>query len=256
MANQVYALVAHQPRDHGHHRNRPIVQTENLLQLFFALGLVLRKTVRVEVCRKIGIRSRVVAFDVDTIEDAAQLILLLAQQVVQAVAVPGVKYLACIAGRNRRHLVRALNGAFHEVDTAVILHQVRVLPSNGQRILQDLHAVFALILDVMDREHGFDAAVLLQMSVIQVQIYGHQRRLPIVGVDDVGDEVHMKQHLQNGAGEKRKPLAVIVKAVQSSSFKIVFIVQKVIFYAVVRQFKQAAILVAPAYGNRKICDIG
>ena len=127
-------------------------------------------------------------------------------------AVPGVKYLACIAGRNRRHLVRALNGAFHEVDTAVILHQVRVLPSNGQRILQDLHAVFALILDVMDREHGFDAAVLLQMSVIQVQIYGHQRRLPIVGVDDVGDEVHMKQHLQNGAGEKRKPLAVIVKS--------------------------------------------
>ena len=119
-----------------------------------------------------------------------------------------------------------------------------------------LHAVFALILDVMDREHGFDAAVLLQMSVIQVQIYGHQRRLPIVGVDDVRDEVHMKQHLQNGAGEKRKPLAVIVKAVQSSSFKIVFIVQKVIFYAVVRQFKQAAILVAPAYGNRKISELG
>ena len=72
---------------------------------------------------------------------------------------------------------------------------MRVLAADGDRILQDLHAVFALILDVVDREHRFDIAEFFDVAVVQIQIYRHERRLPIVGVDNIRREVQIKQHL-------------------------------------------------------------
>lgn len=133
---------------------------------------------------------------------------------------------------------------------------MRVCMADAQGILHNIHAVFALILDIVDGEHRFDAAVRFQVPVIQVQIHGHQRRLPVVGVDDVRVEVYMKQHLADGARKEGKALAVIIKAIQPGALEIVLIVQKIVFHAAGFQLEQAAVLVAPAHRHIEIGEIG
>ena len=178
MAHKVHTLMAHKARHHGQHGHRPVVQAEDALQLFLAGQLVRLEIGRRIVFGKVRVCGRVVAFGVDAVQNAAQLVLLLPQQAVQPMAVPWVQYFCGITGRNGSHLVGTLDGALHEVHTAVILQQMRVCMADAQGILHNIHAVFALILDIVDGEHRFDAAVRFQVPVIQVQIHGHQRRLP------------------------------------------------------------------------------
>ena len=90
MAHKVYALMAHKARHHGQHGHRPIVQAENALQIFFAGQLVCFKVGRRVIFGKVRVCGRVIAFGVDAIQNAAQLILFLPQQIVQPVAVPWV----------------------------------------------------------------------------------------------------------------------------------------------------------------------
>ena len=162
-------------------------------------------------------------------------------------AEPGVQDLARVGGAHGAHLVGRFHRSLHKVGAAVVLHNMGVPLANAAGVLQNIQPVFALVLDIMDGEHRLNAAVFVQMPVVKVQIHRHQRRLPVVGVQHVRHKIGVKQHFQNSPAEKRKPLAIVVKAVQAAALKIIFVVEKIERHAVALGGKQAAVLAAPAH---------
>ena len=172
---------------------------------------------------------KVVGVHVDAVQDAAQLILLLPQQGVQAIAEPGVQDLLGIGGADGGDFVGGLEGALHEVGAAVVLHDVLVPAADAAGVLQDLQAILALVGDVVDGKDGLDPVELVQMTVVQVQIHGDQGRLPVVAVDDVGGEIQIEQGLQHRTGEEGEPLAVVVEAVQAAALEVILVIQEVTY---------------------------
>ena len=73
-------------------------------------------------------------------------------------------------------LVGGLDGAFHKVGAAVVLHHMGVAGADAAGILQDIQAVLALVGDVVDGEHRLDAVELIQVAVVQVQVDGGSAR--------------------------------------------------------------------------------
>ena len=108
----------------------------------------------------------------------------------------------------------------------------------------------------MDGEHRLDAVELVQVAVVQVQVDGGQRGLPVVAVDDVRLKVGVEQHLQNGAGKEGEPFAVVIEAVQAAALEVILVVDKVEGDAVVFRLEQAAVLAAPAHRHAEVGDIG
>ena len=171
-------------------------------------------------------------------------------------AEPGVQDLLGVGGADRGDLVGGLDGALHEVGAAVVLHHMGVPRADAAGILQDIQAVLALVGDVVDGEHRLDAVELVQVAVVQVQVDGRQRGLPVVAVDDVGLEIGIEQHFEDGAGEEGEALAVIVEAVQAAALEVVFVVDEIEGNALVLGLEQAAVLAAPAHRHAEVGHIG
>ena len=123
-------------------------------------------------------------------------------------------------------------------------------------ILQNIQTILALIGDVVDGKDRLDAAELVQMAVVQVEINRGQRGLPVVAVDDVRLEIGVEQHLQNRAGEEGEALAVIVEAVEAAALEVILIINEVVDHAVALGLEQAAVLAAPAHRHAEVGDIG
>ena len=253
--DEVEAFHAHHAADHGKDGAAVLMEAELLLQGFLAGCLALFKVVDAVVERDMGVGGRVVGVHVNAVQDPAELILLLPQQGIQAVAEPRVQNFLCIGGADRGDLISGLDGAFHEVGAAIILHDVLVTAADAAGIFQNLGAVLALIRNVVDGEDGLDAVELIQMAVVQVQVDGDQSGLPVVAVDDVGGEIDVEQGLQHRAGEERKALTVIVEAVQAAALEVILVVQEVVGHAVAHGLEQAAVLAAPAHRHRVVGDI-
>ena len=49
-------------------------------------------------------------------------------------------------------------------------------------ILENIQTILSLVGNVVDREHRLDAAELIQMAVVQVQVDGRQCGLPVIAV--------------------------------------------------------------------------
>ena len=75
-----------------------------------------------------------------------------------------------------------------------------------------------------------------------LKIDGHQRRLPVVAVEDVGHPVQTGQQVDDRLAEKGEALAVVVLAVQRAAAEIVLVVHEVPCHAVLLQREQAAAL--------------
>ena len=164
---------------------------------------------------------------------------------------PGIQDFLRVGRADGGHLVGHLDGTLHEVDAAVLLHDGSAALRNAKDILQDFHAVFALVLDVMNGENRFDVFVPLPASVEQAVIHRNQGGLPVVGVDDIGFEINVRQHFQNRPGQERKPLRVVVMAVKAGALEIILVVQQIVNHAVVAGLEHAAILPPPGHGNRQ-----
>ncbi len=201
-----------------------LLQAELILQGFLALCLARLEGVDVVVEGDVRVGGGVVGVHVDAVQDAAELVLLLAQQSVQTVAEPRVEDLLCVGGADGGDLVGSLDGALHEVGAAVVLHDMLVAAADAAGVFQNIGAVLALIGDVVDGEDGLDAVELVQMTIVQVQVHRHQSGLPVVAVDDIGGEVDVEQGLQHGAGEEGEALAVIVEAVQAAALEVILVV--------------------------------
>ena len=248
--------MANQTGDHGHDRAAVLMQAELVLQGLFADSLALLEGLGVVVFGNVRVGGRVKDIDVNTVQNAAQLILLLAQQAVQTVAEPRVEDLLRVGRADGGDLVCTLDGALHEVGAAVILHNMGVTCADAAGILENIQTILSLVGNVVDREHRLDAAELIQMAVVQVQVDGRQCGLPVIAVDDVRLKVGVEQHLQNGAGEERETFAVVIEAVQAAALEVILVVDEVKDNAVALGLEQAAVLAAPAHGHAEVGDIG
>ena len=255
-ANKVNALMADQAGNHSHDRASVLVQTELILKGCLAGCFALLERVDVIVFDNVRVSSRIIDIHVNAVEDAAQLILLLAQQSIQAMAEPRVKDFPRIGGADRGDLVGSLNGALHKVGTAVIFHDMRITLADTAGIFKDFQTVLALVGNIVDREHRLDTVELIQMAVIEIEINRGQCRLPVIAVDNIRFKIGVEQHLKDCAGEEGEALTVIVETVKAAALEIVFVVDKVEGDAIAFSLEQSAVLAAPANGNAEIGDIG
>ena len=253
--HQIKALHAHHAADHAKDGAAVLVQAKPILQGLLALCLALFKVVDAVIEGDVLVGGGVVGIHVDAVQNAAQLILLFPQQGVQTVTEPGVQDLLCVGGADRGDLVGRLKSTLHEVGAAIVLHDVLVTAADAAGIFQNVGAVLALVGNVVDGEHRLDAVELIQMAVVQVQVHGHQSSLPVVAVDDVRGEVDVEQGLQHGTGEEGETLAVIVKAVEAAALEVILVVEEVVGHTIDLSLEQAAVLAAPAHGDRVVGNV-
>ena len=193
------------------------------------------------------VRLRVVQLHVNTIEHAGELILAFADDPLQAVGKVGHFQLIGIRGRYSGDGVSAQNGTLEQVHVAVH-QQCAVLGPTGiqaKQVPQDIGIIPALVLNIMNGQHGaYRAEALLPHTVI-FEVDGHQGSLPVVAVNDLRPKLQMPQHPDDRPGEKREPFTVIHVAIQLRAVKILLIIQKIPRNSVLLQRKQATVAVAP-----------
>ena len=73
-------------------------------------------------------------------------------------------------------------------------------------------------------------------------------------MQDIGIEIEEGQNLHDAAAEERKAFPVVVIAVASGTFEIIFIVHKIELYVVLLILKNAAVLIAPRQRNKNVSD--
>ena len=78
---------------------------------------------------------------------------------------PRVENFLGIGGTDRRDRMSRLDSALENVYVTAVFKQGLFIHGNAQHILQNLHAVFALILNIMDGQHGFDVFKALVLTV-------------------------------------------------------------------------------------------
>ena len=126
---------------------------------------------------------------------------------------------------------------------------------DAEHVLQDLAAVAALILDIMDSENGLDVLIERTGREHQVVVDRHQSGLPVVAVDDIRLPVEVRQHLEHCLGVVREALCIVVLAVDLTAREIVLIINEVIGHAVLFVAENAAVLVAPAETDIGVLDV-
>ena len=198
--------------------------------------------------KNILVRCGVVILGIDAVEDARQLPRALAQDRVEPVGIPRIQDLVGIRGADGGDAVGALDRALHKVDVTVVLDDARILGVKPQDLGDELFAVHALVLDIVNGENRLDVLIARRLRIHGAVIHRRERGLPIVAVDDVGLEFDMRQHFKHGAREERKALRIVIIAVDAVALEIVLVVEQIVDDAVRFGLKNAAVLPPP--GNR------
>ena len=126
---------------------------------------------------------------------------------------------------------------------------------DAEHILEDLAAVAALILDVVDGKYGLDVLIERAGGEHQVVVYRHERGLPVVAVDDVRLPVQIGQHLEHGLGVIGEALCVVILAVDLAAGEVILVVDEVEGDAVRFIAEDAAVLVAPAQTDIGVFEV-
>ncbi len=193
---------------------------------------------------------------VDAVQDAAQHARATAEDVVATLAVEGHLQLVRIARAHRGEEVRVAERALHVVDGVAVA--VELVARGGdvgeaQHLLEDLVAVLALELDVVDGEDRLDARALRDLLVELPQEDAAQGCLPVVAVQDVALELRdLGDGLADGLGEEREALAVVEVAVEAVALEVGLVVHEVEVEVLERELLDAAVLVAPGEGHVEV----
>ena len=119
---------------------------------------------------------------------------------------------------------------------------------NAEHILQNLTTVTALVLDVVDSEHGLDVLVERTGSEHQVVVNRNEGGLPVVAVDHIRLPLQIGQYLEYRLGVVCEALCVVVLAVDLAACE-------VISNAVCLIAEDTAVLVAPAQTDVSVFDV-
>ena len=102
--------------------------------------------------------------------------------------------------------------------------------------------------------NGKDGANVVIFGIIgkhRFQVDDRKRALPIVCMENIRNEIDMRQNVQHGTAEKCKAFAVIVASVQIGTLKIILIIEKIDGHTVFFELEDAAIELSPGkrHGN-------
>ena len=122
---------------------------------------------------------------VNAVENAHNAVLPPHQCPIHAVGIPRVENLLGVGGADGGDTVGSFDGALHQVDHAVKFQQVGVIRGDSHQLCDDLFAVYALILDVVNGIENADVLVFLMILVEHPIENGNHCGLPVVAVDDV-----------------------------------------------------------------------
>jgi hypothetical protein len=251
--DKVYTLVGNKSCNDTDNRLVALLEVKLVQQSLFALRLALEIFYGKILCQQ-RILFRIERVNIDTVKETAELILLVNERSVQTVGVPWVEDFPCVAGGYCCDLIGAFKRAFHQVHAAVVFQQLCVIHRYAQYLIEYFHAVFALILDIMDSEYGFDVVVTVLIFIEHVIVNGNKRGLPVVAVDYLGLPADVLKHFHYSTGQEHKALTVIIKAVETVSAEVVFVVQQIVYNTVHLALEHAAVLSAPAHVNGKVGD--
>ena len=126
---------------------------------------------------------------------------------------------------------------------------------NAEHILQNLTAVAALVLDVVDSEHGLDVLVERTGSEHQVVVNRNEGGLPVVAVDHIRLPLQIGQYFEYRLGVVREALCVVVLAVDLAACEVILIIDEIIGNAVRLIAEDTAVLVAPAQTDVSVFDV-
>ena len=80
-------------------------------------------------------------------------------------AEPGIQNLLSIGRTDRADAVRGLDRTFHQVHAAVKFDDRGVILRQAQNVLQKLHTVFALVLNIMNGKQGLDPLIPIIIGI-------------------------------------------------------------------------------------------
>ena len=229
LANQVQTFVGDQTADHGQNGGTGLLsQAQHPLQGGLVLRLAAHVLRGVPGCDPL-VGGGVVELHVDAVEHAIQLIVALADNILQPVGEVGHFQLVGVGGGDGVDSVGAEDGTLQQVHVPVHDDGTVVGPAlvQAEQIAQGLHTVAALVLDVVDGQGGLDGAEAVLPHAVILQIDGHQGGLPVVAVDDLRPEFQVAQHPHDGPGEEAEALAVVHVAVQVRAVEVLLVVQEV-----------------------------
>ena len=239
------------PHQTGHHgdegRVRLLRQTERCLQCRLARRLAVHAVGGVVLgqCRVVG---GVVALRVDAVDNAVELPADGVHHALQPLGVCRVVELGGVGGADGGDGVRHEHGTLHQIHVAVHAEGTVVVPAavKTEQLIHRVLAVASLIFDVVDGEYRADAPHLRPTGADVLEVDGHQCRLPVVAVENVGDPVQTGQQVDDRLAEEGEPLAVVELAVQPPAAEVFLVVHEVPRHAAILQREQPAILVPPA----------
>jgi len=215
--DEVDALLVREARGHGEERGlwldgEPEPPLQERLVQGLAFGDVLRTVARVSD----RILARVVHLLIDAVQDARDAVGPRAQDALQTHAELGPALdLARVGRAHGRHRVGQNEPGFQVAHGAPVLeraHRLEVLlvKAGLERRVRRVDALEGEVVDRDDRARRGEERVA---GVGDLQVGGDQRRVPVVGVRDVGLEVQRARRLESRARVEGEALVVDVEAV-------------------------------------------
>ena len=255
--NQIKSLLVNKAGDNADNRRVCVAFQTAELQEFSLVDQLILRIVRAVVLEDLAVGLRIEGIHVDAVQDAVQLVAVHAQHGIQAVTVVFGLDLVGVGRGNRGNRSGSHDSGLHQVDVAVHRHKAgaEVCVVNAEHILQNLTAVAALILDVVNGEHGLDVLVERAGSKHQIVVNRNEGGLPVVAVDDIGLPVQIGQNLEHSLGVVRETLCVVVLAVDLAASEVILVVDKIIGNAIRLIAEDAAVLVAPAQTDVSVFDV-
>ena len=167
----------------------------------------------------------------------------------QTVSVFAAHYLPGVAFADGGNAVAVIDSAFHEIYAAAELDGHILSSGNTEKVLYNVGRKLSLIFYVMNGKYCFDTLKRIAVLIEKLVINGYKRGMPVVAMQNVDVPVKIRNKLQHRAGEKCETLAVVAVTVKPRPLEIIFVVDEIKFYALVLEFEQAAILIAPCQRN-------
>ena len=127
----------------------------------------------------------IVANGINAIEDAAQLPLLLPQDLIQPMAKIGVEDLLGIGGAYGGDALAFLQGALHHVQVPVEFHLTDGPIRQPAHIPGYIQPKLPLILDIMNGKDGMRPGELGDLTIEYIEVNRDKSGLPVIAVDDI-----------------------------------------------------------------------
>ena len=255
--NKVYALVRNKPPDHSDKHGAGVNAKPDF---FLEGGFVSRfagKVVGAEVRSDVRVGFRVVAFAVDAVQNAGELVAAFPQKSVKPPGVPWVKNFLRVGGAYGGDHIAAVDSALHIVAAPAEFNKTALVLRQTGDVAGDEHIKIALILNIMYGEHGFYSTEFRITVIKHLKEHRNKSGLPVVAVKNVRGEVtHVANALEYRHRKECEAFAVVVVAIYAAAAEIIFVVDEIVDDAVLFCGEQSAVELAPGKADGEALEEG